>query len=363
MIILHLYSDYYPLLGGVENYMRILAESQVAAGHQVRVLCCSRNRQTLIETIGGVTVERVGTPFRIKGTPMGTAYRRALLRQRADLVHLHTPFALGEHAVSSLPPSVPVVATFHCEPPTGDLFLPRLYAWVHRRMLDRVTVVIVTSEALARHTPVLASVESKWRVVPIGIDLSIFRSDGPRAADAAPLLFVGKPRAYKGLDDLLQALARLPEARLDMVGDGPQCSRVREWAQRFGVTERVRFLGELENEALAARMRGAHLLVLPSNSRIETFGIVLVEAMACGIACLTTEVGTGTSWVVQDGVTGRVVPPRRPDLLAAAIGELLADPARLRRMGAAGRERALQLFTREQMTASVERIYRDCLNR
>jgi len=359
--ILHAYSDYFPLVGGIENYARVLAEAQAAAGHVVRVLCCSRDRRSSVGTIGGVAIERVGTAMRFRNTPLGPAYGRRLLAQRADIVHLHTPFALGEANAPRLPPDVPMVITFHCEPPAGDLFMPRLYGRIHRRALQRAHAIMVTSEALARQTPALTPFLAKCRVVPIGTDTRLFRPDGPRPDDPAPLLFVGKPRACKGLDDLMRALALLPGVRLDIVGDGPELPQVRAWAETSGVLDRVRFLGELVDQELARRYRGARLLVLPSNCRIETFGIVLIEAMATGCACLTTEVGTGTSWVVQDGVTGRVIPPRRPDCLAAVLAELLADPERLRRMGEAGRERVKQFFTRECMVNGVEQVYRACL--
>jgi rhamnosyl/mannosyltransferase len=299
--------------------------------------------------------------FRVKDTPLGPAYGRRLRRSRADIVHMHNPFALGEYCAPWISRTTPVVLTFHCEP-MHELFLPRLYRRVHRRARARADAILVTSEALARQTPALAPHAAKWRVVPIGTDMNVFSPDGPRPADAAPLLFVGKPRTYKGLDDLLKALARIPDpaVRLDLVGDGPQIPQVRAWAREIGVEERVRFLGEVTDGNLATRYRGARLLVLPSNCRTETFGIVLIEAMACGCPCVTTEVGTGTSWVVQDGVTGRVVPPCRPDLLAAALSELLVDPERLRRMGEAGRERVARLFTRRAMIEGVERVYREC---
>jgi rhamnosyl/mannosyltransferase len=358
MNILHLYSEYFPLIGGIENYVQVLAEAQVAGGHTVRVLCCAPDRRSSVAMVNGVTVERVGCRVRLNGMPFGNAYGRRLRALQTDMVHLHMPFPLGEYGAMRLPPGVPVVATFHCAP-LQVRFLPRLYRRIQRLLLTRASAVIVTSEALAQHTPLLAPYRDKWRVVPVGTDTTLFHPEGPRLADAAPLLFVGKPRSYKGLDDLLQALVQLPDVRLDIVGEGPQTPQVRAWAQAFGVADRVRFLGELSGADLAACYRGTRLLVLPSNCHTETFGIVLIEAMACGRACLTTEVGTGTSWVVQDGATGRVVPPCRSDLLAAALREMLADPARLCRMGAAGRERVMQLYTRASMVAGVEQVYHE----
>lgn len=129
----------------------------------------------------------------------------------------------------------------------------------------------------------------------------------------------------------------------------------------LGVGEKVRFVGGVSDEALPGLYASADIFVLPANSRAEAFGKVLLEAMAAGLPCVTTEVGTGTSLVVQDGVTGRVVPPQDPEALAAALRPLLADGGLRRRMGEAGRERVLREFTPEQMVERVEAVYRAVL--
>ena len=127
-------------------------------------------------------------------------------------------------------------------------------------------------------------------------------------------------------------------------------------AQELQITDRVEFLGEVDDEELPGIYRQAHLFVLPANARAEAFGTVLLEAMASGLPCVTTEVGTGTSWVVQDGVTGRVVPPHDPEALAKAIESLRDRSVRLE-MGKAARERVERLFTQERMIRDVEAVY------
>ncbi len=102
---------------------------------------------------------------------------------------------------------------------------------------------------------------------------------------------------------------------------------------------------------------------MPSNTRAEAYGIVLLEAMASGLPCVTTEVGTGTSWIVQDGVSGLVVPPRDPAALAAAINRLLADAGLRRRMGQAGRERVEREFSEQVMVERIMEVYRDVMGR
>jgi rhamnosyl/mannosyltransferase len=134
-------------------------------------------------------------------------------------------------------------------------------------------------------------------------------------------------------------------------------------AQRNGVADRVHFLGELSDEAVTALYHAADVFVLPSTNRAETFGIVQLEAMACGLPVICTELGTGTSYVNQHGVTGLVVPPQNPEALAAALRQLLEHPEQRRAFGAAGRRRVEQAFTREEMLRRTLAFYEEALGR
>ncbi|MFO7680501.1 MAG: glycosyltransferase family 4 protein, partial [Chloroflexota bacterium] len=99
------------------------------------------------------------------------------------------------------------------------------------------------------------------------------------------------------------------------------------------------------------------IFVLPANSRAEAFGLVLQEAMASGLPCVTSELGTGTSWLVQDGVSGFVTPPQQPAALAAALNRLVGDPALRTRMGRVGQSRARQEFGLSTMLQRIEQVY------
>jgi glycosyltransferase involved in cell wall biosynthesis len=198
--------------------------------------------------------------------------------------------------------------------------------------------------------------------VPLGIDLARFPVRERRPLAGPPtLLFVGRLRYYKGLDTLLYALRALPEVRLTVVGDGPMRASWQRLARELGIAERVDFVGEVDEAMLPTYYARADLFVLPANARAEAFGTVLLEAMAAGLPVVSTEVGTGTSWVNQDGVTGRVTPPRDPTALAAAIGELLAAPEKLAAMGRAARARVEAEFTLPMMVARVQAVYERAL--
>jgi len=360
--IVHVYKDYFPVLGGIENHVRVLAEGQAAAGHGVGVVVCALGRRTRRTVEAGVSIVRAARWGTLRSMPLSPAYGTALrgLAADADVIHVHSPFPLGEQASLAMAPGVPVVVTHHSDVVKQKLLL-RFYAPFYRRFLDRASRVIVTSSAYARTSPWLAPHGAKCRVVPLGIDAQAFAPGPAEATAQTDLLFAGKLRYYKGLDDLLQALQRLEGVRLAVAGDGRMRQRLEALAAAPALAGRVRFLGEVPDAALPLLYRSARLFVLPANCRAEAFGTVLLEAMASGLPCITTELGTGTSWVVQDGVSGRVVPPRDPDALARAVRELLGDPAKCRRMGDAGRARVLEHFTTDRMAAGVEAVYREAV--
>ena len=152
------------------------------------------------------------------------------------------------------------------------------------------------------------------------------------------------------------------DAQLLVGGDGPMRGAWEKLAAGLGISERVRFLGDVSQSDLPGLYASADIFILPSNARAEAYGLVLLEAMASGLPCIATEVGTGTSFIVQDGVSGLVAAACNPQALTQAINHLLSDPDLRKRMGAAGRERAWQEFTVEKMLKRIETIYTTVLS-
>jgi rhamnosyl/mannosyltransferase len=135
----------------------------------------------------------------------------------------------------------------------------------------------------------------------------------------------------------------------------------RALADEMGVAARISWLGEAPDAELPALYHAADLFVLPASNASEAFGLVQVEAMAAGLPVISTELGTGTSYVNQDGVTGRVVAPRDSAALASAIGELMGDAVRRRAMGIAAQARVQAEFNLDVMVARVLKLYEDCV--
>lgn len=356
MKILHIYKDYFPVLGGIENYIKILAEAHAAAGHEVIVLACSPGLGSEVETRNGVKVIKSGRLTTAASMPISLSQPIAAARLNPDVVHVHTPYPLGEVSAWLLKRRTPLVITYHSDVVRQKRWM-HLYGPILKRVLRHARRILPTSPHYIETSPWLQPVREKCTVVPLGVDHHRFHP--PETAFKGPptLLFVGRLRYYKGLDTLLHAMTMLPKVQLKVVGTGPMEEAWQVLTAELELASQVRFLGEVDDEDLPDQYHHAHLFVLPANARAEAFGMVLLEAMASGLPCVTTEVGTATSWVVKDGVTGRVVPPRDPAALAATLRELLDDLVGLRKMGQAARERVEQEFTQEKMVERVMEVY------
>jgi glycosyltransferase involved in cell wall biosynthesis len=370
MNILHVYKDYYPVLGGIENHVKVLAEAQARAGHNVIVLVTARGPRTTIEDLGGVRVIKAGRFATVASAPLSLSLPVILARLRPDITHLHFPYPLGEAAQALLGRSRRTVITYHSDIVRQQGLL-RLYRPLLWRVLAKADRIIATSPNYVTTSPYLQRFADKCVIIPLGVDVDRFQQADPaQVADIRAkgrqhpiLLFVGRLRYYKGLDDLLRAMALLRDTRAHLTatllicGSGPMEAAWRALAQELGLTEQVHFLGDVPEETLPALYHAADLYVLPANSRAEAFGVALLEAMAAGLPVISTEIGTGTSYVNIHGETGLIVPPRDPERLAQAIAILLNDPALRQRLGAQAQARVRAKFSQATMIERVLDLY------
>ena len=240
-----------------------------------------------------------------------------------------------------------------------------LYRAIERRYLAGVDAAVYTSEATRNAVEALADVPTVV-ALPAGdrfdppIDAGAIddraRRDGP-----LELCFLGSLVPRKGLETLIEGLARVPDERwrLRVVGDPTvdpaYAKRVRRRATRLEVTDRVRFEGILDDAALAGALRSAHVLAMPSTH--EGFGIAYVEGMSFGLAALATTAG-GAREVVTHGETGWVLPPEDPTAIAQAIDGVATDRDRLAQMGRAARDRYEAHPTWDESAARIQRFLR-----
>jgi rhamnosyl/mannosyltransferase len=277
-----------------------------------------------------------------------------------DCVHVHGPApTFSDLFLLLLRASVPrgsrpkVVYTHHFELDLAGLdLLCRLYNRAHGRLLRLADSVVVTSRA---YECLMAGRGRKdVQVIPWGADHRVYPSR-PRAEAGFDVLTVGQLRPYKGLDVLLQAFRRLPRGvRLHVVGDGHRRSRYEKLARRLGLSQ-VHFHGSLPDSELSALFSSSHAVVLPSVSKMEAFGIALLEGMAAGSVPVASRL-PGVDEVVEDA--GLLVPPGDPEALAEALLRLHEDRSLWERLSRRAARRAASFRWKDSEARYVELVER-----
>ena len=370
--VLYLYKDYFPVLGGIENHIKLLAEGLRRHGVETQVLVTNTTNHTVDEVSSGVPVHKTARQVNVSSAPVSLPFFPAVRRLESgvDIAHLHMPYPPGEVAQLLMGRSRRLVATYH-----SDIVRQRMLGLLYRpflwQVLRRADLIAVSNPVYVQDSPFLRRHAKKCRVIHFGVDLDRFASSPQIREEAAQwqaryagqplILFVGRLRHYKGIDVLIEAMRQVEKAHALIVGIGPMEAGWRAQVQAAGLTDRVTFLGEVSDAGVLALYHAASLFVLPSTNRAETLGIVQLEAMACGLPLICTELGTGTSYVNQNGITGLVVAPNDAQALAAALNTLLASPAQRQAMGAAGSRRVRAEFSIDAMLRRTLDFYQEAL--
>ena len=352
----------YPLPGGVNDHVGHLYEALRGRGHDVRILTASHGLQRSSEgdviRIGkGFSVPSNGSMGTVTVSPRYRSQIQAVLdREQFDLLHFHEPF-VPLLALFTLRESRSVnVATFHAYSgyAPGYQLGGKMLGPVARNLHGRIAVSAAARHFADRYLP------GDYKVIPNGVDRDRFAHAVPiaRWQDGCPnILFVGRLESRKGLLPLLKAYRILRKSgracRLLVVGSGPQ---ERE-ARRYVMTRRlpdVEFLGRVPDAEKVQLFKTADVYVSPATGR-ESFGIVLLEAMAAGTAIVCSDIH-GYKGVVRRGEEALLVPPGESRPLAEAIRRVLDDPDLRDRMRQSGLERVVE-FGWDRIAARVEAYY------
>lgn len=336
--------------GGVQGQVLGLAHSLRRRGVDARVLgpCDGPPPEPGIVGVGrSKEVESNGSMAAIAPGPMvARRTRDALSDLDPDVVHLHEPFVPGPTLSTMLESRVPMVGTFHASGDTSrayELFEPMIRK-AGRRLAARTAV----SEP-ARRTAEL-HVGGSFLVLPNGVELGPFEEATPWPAERPAVCFVGRHEPRKGLGVLLAAYDGLQDvADLWVMGEGPETA-----ALVAGAPPGVQWLGRVSDGDRARRLRGASVFCAPSVSG-ESFGIVLVEAMAAAVPVIASDID-GYRNVARADVEALLVPPYDPAALRGAIRSVLGDPALAARLVTAGARRAAE-FSMDRLAGRFLEIY------
>ena len=293
-----------------------------------------------------------------------------------DAVHAHFWMSGWAALRAARPLGIPVLQTFHAlgtvkrrHQGAADTS-PAERLQIESALISEVDRIIATCADEVAELDRLGAERHRVEVVPCGVDLDLFRPDGPRwpRRRRPRLAVVGRLVERKGVADVIAALSGVPGAELLVAGGppaggldtDPEVGRLRAVAAAHGVGGRVRFLGQVGRRDLPAMLRSCDLVVCAP--AYEPFGIVPLEAMACGVAVVASAVG-GLRESVVDGCTGRHVPPGDPAALGAVIRELLADEAARDALGRAGVARARECYGWPGIARATARVYEQVAGR
>lgn len=356
---------FHPVIGGTEQSAKTLAAYLVSKGHQVEVLTLRQPGQPQVETLEGIRVHRC-----LRGAGRGLVFVMSyagslawcLLRRRKQFDVLQVHFAYLDALVASmLRPWLHggVVLRLGGGGPAGDL------ARLRRLGVDRVFLpwirrldcVVVVSEQMRQELLNAGFDHGRVAVIPNGVDTRRFASANGHAAGTQAIT-VARLSEEKGVDVLLDAwkgvVAKLPHARLLIVGHGPLRASLQRQVDEAGLNGTVRFLGELPD--VLPDLQASDVFVLPSRS--EGLPNALLQAMAAGLPCVATRVG-GVSELIEDRVNGRLVAPEQVEELAEALVWMFQNPLEAARYRTAARYTVEARFTLERMAESYLSVYKE----
>lgn len=364
MRVLHAYRTYFPdTQGGVEETIRQICLNTQRCGVESRVLCLSPTAQPAVLEREEALVHRVRRHAEVASCTMSLAAPAAMRRlaRWADVVHYHFPWPFADMLHFGVGVGRPAVLTYH-----SDIVRQRLLEPVYRPLMNRflgaMNRIVCTSPNYLASSPVLHRFGHKLEVVPIGLTRSSYPDPDADCLAATRakfgdqfFLYVGVLRYYKSVHVLLDAMPGAP-FRVVIAGEGPEGPALRRQAERLGL-DNVTFAGRVSDETKMALLRLCRALVFPSAMRSEAFGVTLLEAAMQGRPMVSTEQGTGTSYVNLHGKTGLVVTPNDPPSLRGAMNRLATDASLADAMGEEARRRFEAEFTGERMGERYTRVY------
>lgn len=366
MRVLHFYKTALPdSMGGIEQVIDQVARGTAKLGVTTDVLSLSRQPVGQPVDMDGYQLHRAKLDFELASTGFSASvlpiFRR--LADQVDLIHYHFPWPFMDLVHFMARPRKPTLVTYHSDI-IRQKHLLKLYRPLERRFLADMHHIVATSPNYVATSDVLDRYRDKVSIIPIGLEKANYPQPcaerarfwrnrfGPKF-----FLFVGVIRYYKGLHILLEA-AQETGFPIAIVGAGPIELELKAQANRLGLTN-IHFLGYLPDEDKVALLQMSYAIVFPSHLRSEAFGISLLEGAMYGKPMISSEIGTGTTFINVDRETGLVVPPDDTKALRVAMQQLWGNEAEAARMGARAEQRYWQLFTAQMMAERYMTLYRD----
>lgn len=361
---------YYPHIGGVELVCKYLSEELVNQGHSVTVVCADEPHSEDKE-INGVNIKKLPYPFKLTNTNITPSLPISLLTGDFDLIqtYIPTPWTCDWSVIiAKLKNKKSVIYIQNDLDKPG--FIPGLITSFYLNTFFRISltltdkIIVVNKDwkrAFVNTRNILKIHEKKITAIPNGISTEIFKPINV-TREANSLIFVSvldKYHEFKGLDYLLQAIQivkkTIPNIKLTIVGEGELKAKYQLESKKMGLEKNIVFIGKADQAELPKLYSSASLFILPS-TEIEGFGIVAIEALACGTPVVVSEI-VGISEDVANHSLGKVVKPRDAAGLAQSVEELLGNPKLIQEMGQRGKKFVEDNYTWTKIANNINSVY------
>lgn len=347
----------------MEIFLESLCRGLVGRGVKCEVIVARDPGDPSEEMSKGVIIRRMRSLGTIKSLSVCPAAFGILRHAQADIINLHHPNPLADLSYLISRPKGRLVVTYHSDI-IDKPWINHLYSVFLHKILDIADAIIATSPQYVTSSPVLNRYQKKIRIIPLGFDLpqirtgSVYFNESNRPPQ---YMFVGRLVPYKGISVMMEALREIPGG-LWVVGTGPLQEKLKSEATSANLGYRVEFLGNISEEEKFQRLAACDALILPSISRAEAFGMVLLEAMAVGCPVVVSDLPTGVRLLVQNGVNGYRFPPGDAKALAAVLRRMAHNREEARQMGSAGRRLVQEKYATDLMVNRYFAVYQEILN-
>ena len=370
--IVHLGKYFYPDQGGIENVTLNLARGASLAGHNVTVVCFASDAIGGSTIYDGVRVLKSSASSLIASQPVGFRYLVDFYKSawKADLVHLHMPNMLAAFCAILMPPKVRLLVHWHSDV-INKGWLGRLFYPLQYLLLYKADAIVATSPSYVDASILLANFREKITVIPIGIDarrpaqkyiclpdkLSTF------IGSKKIILAIGRLVPYKGFEFLILSANYLsPEARVVIVGDGPMRSNLESIINDSYLEDRVILAGRLSDDQINSLLYKSSIYCMSSINKAEAFGVVMLEALSCGVPIVATDIsGSGVPWVNKHGLSGLIVPAEDPKAMAQACNQILSSERLRSQLSNGAKQRFSDEFTADLSISRILNLYSELL--
>lgn len=372
--ILEVNKAYHPHTGGIETLVKQYSEELGQYKNiEIHTLVCRDGRgKTCSENLNGVNLTRAGSFGTYFSCPLSLSFIRLFrkMSQNADIVHINVPFPLADLALLLSGYKGKVIVSWHSDVVKQKKLL-MLYKPLMKYLLNRADCILVATEGHINGSEFLPEYRRKCRVLPYGITpenyINIqkipFLAEKATNPDSVKIFFTGRLVYYKGVDILVDAFRKVKSnCELFIAGTGILEDELKEKVQKYGLNDRVHFLGFLPEEQLKQAYADCDIFVLPSVERSEAFGIVQLEAMVYGKPVINTSLPSGVPYVSIHGKTGFTVQPKNSIQLAKAIDILAKNKSLRESLGENARQRILECFNEKNIIQDLYEIITDEVN-